>query len=152
VLKKGVFFPARANKLYEVYKFYDCIEDIDTKISQQIQRYYFGRSFNEVYQEIKEHYSRKNIKELDNIESSPKHKMAVIFKEYFRLSTKAALIGDATNKVNFQIMCGPSLGAFNQWAKKTELKDWRNRHIDEIGVRLIQEAEYIIKNRISYKF
>lgn len=152
VLKKGVFFPARANKLYEVYKFYDCIEDIDTKISQQIQRYYFGRSFNEVYQEIKEHYSRKNIKELYNIESSPKHKMAVIFKEYFRLSTKAALIGDATNKVNFQIMCGPSLGAFNQWAKNTELKDWRNRHIDEIGVRLIQEAEYIIKNRVSYKF
>jgi len=47
-LKKGVFFPARANKLYNLYKQYESLDEIDEKTKSQLQKLYFKKSFNEV--------------------------------------------------------------------------------------------------------
>ena len=77
---------------------------------------------------------------------STKKQMACVFKWYFSYSTELALNGDEQNKVNFQIHCGPALGAFNQWVKGTKLEDWRNRHVDEIGFELMEStASYITR-------
>ncbi len=143
VLKKGVFFPARAKKLYELYCYYNSIEEIDFNILHQIEDKYFRKSIREVYEEVKDYYKEKNV---DMDKFSKKQKMASIFKWYFANSTSLALSGDEKCKVDYQIHCGPALGSFNQWVKNTKLENWRERHVDDIAVKLMTEtAEFLNK-------
>ncbi len=50
---------------------------------------------------------------------------------------------------DYAIPCGPALGAFNQWVKGTSLEDWRNRHVDEIGVMLMQQTAQLLNERFQ---
>jgi trans-AT polyketide synthase/acyltransferase/oxidoreductase domain-containing protein len=73
--------------------------------------------------------------------------MALIFKWYFGYTTSLALEGNIEHKVDFQVHCGPSLGAFNQWVKGTAWENWRNRHVDEIAEKLMQETVDVLNQR-----
>jgi hypothetical protein len=44
------------------------------------------------------------------------------------------------------------LGAFNQWVKGTPLEDWRNRHVDEIGEKLLKETAELLQQRFQSLF
>ncbi|MGD2087055.1 MAG: ACP S-malonyltransferase [Candidatus Aminicenantes bacterium] len=144
VLKRGVFFPARANKLYDLYRHYNSLDEIDEKTKKQLQERYFKRSFEEIYREVKSFYPPQEIEKADK---NPKHKMALIFRWYFGYGSRLALSGDQTDKVNYQVQCGPALGAFNQWVKGTTLGSWKNRHVDEMGIKLITETAELLNQR-----
>lgn len=87
--------------------------------------------------------------EIEKAERNPKHKMALIFRWYFGYSSRLALQGNVESKVDYQIHCGPALGAFNQWVKGTGLEDWRNRHVDEIGKKLMTETAELLNRRLE---
>ena len=140
VLKKGLFFPARANKLYELYQRHGSLDEIDEKTRRQIQDKYFRRSFDEVWQETKAYYLRSGRKSLDELERHPKQKMALVFKWYFTHSSRLAREGADEQRVDYQVHCGPALGAFNAWVKGSELEPWRNRHVADIGCRIMEGA------------
>ncbi len=137
VLKKGLFFAARAKRLYELYHQYPSLEAIDAKTQQQIQEKYFRRSFAEVYAEIERYFATRSPAELDKAERNPKHKMALVFRWYFAHATELAMSGNLDQKVDYQIHTGPALGAFNQWVKGSPLEDWRHRHVDAIALKLL---------------
>lgn len=137
VLKKGVFFPARATKLYDLWRMHDSLDSIDQKTRTQIQEKYFRRSFDDVWEETKGFYQRSAPAEIAKAENDPKHKMALIFRWYFVHTMRLAAAGGTEQKVDYQIHCGPALGAFNQWVKGTPLEDWRERHVDDIAKRLL---------------
>ncbi len=149
VLKKGVFFPARANKLFTLYSHYDSLDDIPEKIQRQVQDKYFKKSFDEVWRETREYYESTGRAEIpQKIERNPKKKMAMVFRWYFLHSTRLAFAGDEQSKVDFQVHTGPALGAFNQWVKGTELQDWRQRHVHEIGEMLMLDTAELLSNSI----
>lgn len=153
VLRKGVFFPARANKLYELYKQYNSLEEIDPKTKEQLEKLYFKKTFGAIYQDTKTYWQQRGeTEQISKAEKNPKHKMALIFRWYFGFSNQAALSGNATEKVNFQVHTGPALGAFNQWVKGSELEDWRQRHVDAIGLKLMQETAALLRQRLISLF
>jgi trans-AT polyketide synthase/acyltransferase/oxidoreductase domain-containing protein len=147
VFKKGLLFPARAKKLYDLYRQYDSLEQLDEQTRAQLEKRYFKRSFTDVFAETKEHYLRVAPEAIARAERVPKQKMALVFRWYFTHTNRLALSGDPAEKVDFQIHCGPALGAFNQWAKGTDLENWRNRHVDEIGRRLMLAAAKLLGSR-----
>ena len=149
VLRKGVFFPARANKLYEIYRQYNALNEIDEKTRKQIQEKYFRKSFEEVWQETEAFYSKVAPDEITKAMKSPKHKMALTFRWYFGRGTWLALNGIEDLKVDYQVQCGPALGAFNQWVKGTEMENWRNRHVDEIAEKLMEETALPLRERLK---
>lgn len=150
VLKKGVFFPARANKLHALYTHYDSLEQIPEKIREQLQKTYFKKSFDEVWEETKEYLRRiGRQEEISKALGTPKFKMSLIFRWYFGYTTKLAFEGAQNDKVNYQVHTGPALGAFNRWVKGTEMESWRNRHADKIGLKLLTETAELL-NR-SYR-
>ncbi|OEV07375.1 ACP S-malonyltransferase [Streptomyces nanshensis] len=141
VLRKGVFFPTRANKLYALYQHHDGLDDLPTKTRALLERSYFHRTFDEIWTEVREHYRAKGQPEVtDKAERQPKVKMALVFRWYFAYSARLALTGQDGDKVNFQIHTGPALGAFNQWVKGTACESWRARHADAIGLMLMEGA------------
>uniref|UniRef100_A0A1Z2TJM8 [acyl-carrier-protein] S-malonyltransferase n=1 Tax=Pyxidicoccus sp. MCy9557 TaxID=2012863 RepID=A0A1Z2TJM8_9BACT len=146
VVKKGVFFPARANKLYELYRFHDSIEDIDAKTREHLQNVYFRKSFDEVYEDVKSFYPRA---EIEKAEQLPKYKMALIFKWYFGYSSRLALSGSPDGKVDYQVHSGPAMGAFNQWVKGTRFESWKHRRVAEIGEHLVRETARLVGDRLQ---
>lgn len=144
LLKRGLLFPARANKLYDLYRRFNSLSEIDENSKNLIQKKYFKKTFEEVYKEVKTRYS---IREIEEAEQNPKRKMAMIFKWYFNYGTRLALSGSNENQVDYQIACGPALGAFNQWVKGTSLENWRNRHVDEIALKLMNETAILLNQR-----
>lgn len=146
VIKKGTLFPARANKLYSLYCQYKSLDEIDEKTKKQLQNKYFKRSFSDIYEDCRKFYSEQ---EIEQAERNPKHKMALIFKWYYGHSTYLALSGNEGHKVDYQIHCGPSLGAFNQWVMGSALEDWRNRHVDEIAEKLMHATAALLNRRFK---
>lgn len=140
VLRKGVFFPARANKLYELHRRYESLDEIDEKTRRHLQERYFHRSFSEVYEEVKNHYPPK---EIEKAEINPKHKLALVFRFYFSYSTKLAMSGNTEHKVDYQVHCG------NQWVKGTQWEDWRNRHVDELAKKIMEDTVEVLERSFS---
>ncbi|WP_440119134.1 ACP S-malonyltransferase [Paenibacillus sp. QZ-Y1] len=146
VLRKGVFFPARANKLYDLYRQHDSLNDISEKNKQQLENKYFKKTFDEVYRQVVQYRSPE---EIQKAEQNPKYKMALVFKWYFAHSTRLAMEGTAGHQVDYQVHCGPALGAFNQWVKGTDLEDWRNRRVAEVGIKLMEDTALVLQERLK---
>lgn len=149
VLKKGVFFPARANKLFDLYRLYNSLDEIDEKTKTQIEDKFFKRSFDSIYEDCKKYFAAQGTKEIEYAEKNPKFKMALIFRWYFHYSTTLAMKGDNSSIIDYQIHCGPALGAFNQWVKGSHFENWRNRHVDEIALKLLNETASLLNQRFQ---
>ncbi len=149
VAKLGLLFPGRANRLYELYQRYNAIEEIDEKTRQQIERTYFHRSFDEVWRETCAYYNRTKPEKIAQAEKNPRQKMALIFRWYFVHSARLAMSGSEQQKVDYQIQCGPAMGAFNRWVKGTELESWRNRHVAVIAERLMRGTAELLQERMN---
>ena len=149
VVRKGLFFPARANKLYDLYRYCNSLDDIDEKTTKQIQEKYFKRTFAEVWEETRAYYLKNKPDEIEKAERNPKHKMALIFRWYFIHTSRLAVHGSDEQKVDYQVHCGPALGAFNQWVKGSDLESWQNRHVDTIAEQLMNETAKLLVDRFQ---
>ena len=145
VMSKGVFFPARARKLHDLWRNHQAWEEIDRKTREDIEGKYFKRSFDKVYEEVRAYYMAKAPAEIDRAEKNPRHKMALVFRWYFVHAARLARSGDTSDRVNYQVHTGPALGAFNQWVRGSELEDWRKRHVDDMGIRLMESAARLLE-------
>ena len=149
VLKRGLLFPARANKLYELYRNHGSLEEIDEKTREQIQTKYFKRSFEEVWEETRQYYMSYMPEVIERAEGNPKHKLALIFRWYFVHSTRLSMKGSEAQRVDYQIQCGPAMGAFNEYVKGTHLESWRNRHADQIAELLMKNTATLLQQRLA---
>ena len=149
VLRKGLLFPARANRLYELYLRHNSLDELDRPTRMRIQETYFRRSFEDVWTETCGYYEGINRSVLDGARADPKKKMALIFRWYFVHSNRLALSGNSERRADYQIQCGPALGAFNQWVKGTALENWRQRHAPDIGERIMRATAELLGDRLS---
>ncbi|MCT7355500.1 ACP S-malonyltransferase [Streptomyces sp. 15-116A] len=145
VVRKGTLFAARAGKLYELYRRHGSLAEIDERTLRSIERSYFRRGVDEVWDLTRAHYvetGRPHI--VEKAEKDPHYRMALVFKWYFAHTNRLALAGDTTQRANFQIHCGPAMGAFNHLVRGTPLADWRRRHPDAIADLLMSGAARIL--------
>jgi trans-AT polyketide synthase, acyltransferase and oxidoreductase domains len=149
VFKKGLLFPARAKKLYDLYRQFESWEQIDASTRSQLETRYFKRSFAEIFAETRDYYLRVMPEAIARAERDPKQKMALVFRWYFIHTSRLALRGNSEDKVDYQIHCGPAMGAFNQWVLGTPLENWRNRHVDDIAERLMAAAAELLDRRFG---
>lgn len=144
VVRKGTLFPGRANKLEQIYNQCESLDQIDKRTRAVLEESYFKRSLEEVWRETMEYLGRDKADQIEQAERNPKRKMALLFRWYFAHTARAAIQGIPEEKVNYQIHCGPAMGAFNRFAKGTELEDWRTRHVDVIAERLMEGAADVL--------
>ena len=147
VVRKGTLFPARANRLYQLYRQHDSLGDIDARTRRTIQDTYFRRSFDEVWDETRRYLQRRHPEQIPRAQRQEKHRMALVFRWYFVHSSRMALRGVLDERVNFQIHTGPAIGAFNRFVDGTDLADWRDRHVDVIAERLMEGAAALLGAR-----
>ena len=73
------------------------------------------------------------------------HRMALTFRSYLGLSSQWAITGEAARQADFQIWCGPAMGAFNRWVADAFLADPAQRTVDQIALNLLEGAAVVTR-------
>ncbi|WP_354596427.1 ACP S-malonyltransferase [Streptomyces sp. JL1001] len=144
VVRKSTLFAARANKLHQVYRSFESLDDIDEPTCRTLEGRYFRRSFDAIWAETSSYLRTHRPDDLARAERNPKARMAQVFRWYFVHSTRMAMGGVPGEQVNYQIHCGPALGAFNRLVAGTPLEPWRSRHVDVIADLLMTGAAELL--------
>jgi PfaD family protein len=137
----------RAAKLYELYRNYPSWEAIPEPERVQVEKTYFRASFEEIWTITKEFFIRRDATQLPKAEADPKHRMALVFRWYLGLSSRWANSGEPGRQLDYQVWCGPSMGAFNEWAKGSFLEDPRNRTVTAVALNLLYGACGILRRQ-----
>lgn len=140
VLKRGTMFPLRAAKLYDLYSTHDRFESISEKQRNMLERDFFRCSFQEEWKQTKAYFAHHDPKQIERAEKDPKHKMSLVFRSYLGQSSNWANSGDPSRKIDYQIWCGPAMGAFNQWVKGSFLQSPENRNTVTVAMNLLYGA------------
>lgn len=149
VLKRGTMFPVRAEKLYKYYVNHNAFEELDERARKEIEDKFLMASFDQAWESTKAFFvNNGNLKEVEKGEASPKHRMALVFRSYLGLSSKWAIQGIPERKMDYQIWCGPAIGAFNQWVKGSFLETAKNRKTAEVALNLLLGASVAIRASI----
>jgi trans-AT polyketide synthase/acyltransferase/oxidoreductase domain-containing protein len=148
VLKRGTMFAMRAQKLYELYQRYESINDIPAVEREKIESAIFKRSLDDVWEECLKFFSERDPKQIERAVQKPKDKMALIFRWYLGLSSRWSNIGEIGREMDYQIWCGPSMGAFNDWARGSYLESPQNRSVADVSLQLLSGAAYLYRIRM----
>lgn len=143
VLKRGTFFPLRAQKLFELYRTYDAIENIPVEEREKLEKQIFRRSLESVWQDTVAFFAQRDPDQIDKAVANPKRKMALIFRWYLGLSSRWSNTGEAGREIDYQIWCGPAMGAFNDWVRGSYLAELHNRKVVDVADHLMAGAAFL---------
>ena len=145
VLRRGTMFGVRAKKLYELYRTHASLEAIPAAERSKVERTMLRSTFEEAWASTRAFWAERDPREITRAEADPKHKMALVFRSYLGQSSRWAIGGVADRRADFQIWCGPAMGAFNQWAAGTFLADPANRTVVQVARNLMEGAAVVTR-------
>jgi len=147
VLKRGTMFPMRAQKLYEFYRNCDSIDGIPTAERERLEQQVFRQPLEAVWEETVRFFNERDPEVIARAQNHPKRKMALIFRWYLGLSSRWSNHGEAGREADYQIWCGPAMGAFNDWVRGSYLEAPENRRVVEVAWHLMLGAAFL--NRVQ---
>lgn len=145
VLKRGTMFAARATRLYETFVRYDGLGAIPTDARVRLEAELFHKPLDEAWQETRAFWIARDPAEVAKAEREPKHMMALTFRWYLGMSSRWAISGDPARRADYQIWCGPAMGAFNRWVEGSFLADVSQRSVVQIARNLLEGAAVITR-------
>jgi trans-AT polyketide synthase/acyltransferase/oxidoreductase domain-containing protein len=145
VLKRGTLFGARAQMLYDIYIKHDDLEALPPKLRVSLEKDIFRESLDQTWQRTRQYWMNRNPDEVARAEREPKHRMALCFRAYLGEASRWARFGDPERKLDYQIWCGPAMGAFNAWVKGSYLEAPENRTVAQIGFNLLEGAAVVTR-------
>ena len=143
VLKWGTMFPVRAKKLYQLYRDYDSIEALPAKERAILEKSFFKQNLDQVWADTHAFFTKRDPRQNERAAKDPKHKMALCFRSYLGRASGWANAGVPDRKVDYQVWCGPAMGAFNQWAQGSLLMEPSNRKAGIVGRNILAGAAYL---------
>jgi PfaD family protein len=140
VLKNRTFFAQRGQQLYELYRRYASLDEMPKTEREHLEKKILGRSIDDVWDGTVEYFSRVDPSTLERAKADLHHKMALIFRWYLFMGAQWARQGATEHQSDFQIWCGPAMGAFNRWVRGSFLEPLENRTVVQIALNLLEGA------------
>ncbi|MGE4619931.1 MAG: PfaD family polyunsaturated fatty acid/polyketide biosynthesis protein [Planctomycetota bacterium] len=140
VMRRGTLFGPRAKRLLELYRNYSSIEEIPTTEKSRLEKEIFLMPLEEVWSQTKTFFNEREPAQIEKAISDPHHRMALIFRWYLGKSSDWANSGNPDRQLDYQVWCGPAMGAFNEWTKGTWLEDPSARRIADVSRALMHGA------------
>jgi trans-AT polyketide synthase, acyltransferase and oxidoreductase domains len=147
VLKRGTMFAMRAQKLYELYTRYNAWEEIPQAEREKLEKIIFKRDFESIWADTVKFFMERDPHQVERGNANPKDKMALVFRWYLGLSSRWSANGEKGREMDYQIWCGPSMGAFNNWVKGTYLETPQNRHVVDVARQILRGCAYLYRVR-----
>ena len=146
VLRKGSLYSQSAARLYRLYRAYREIGEIPAAAVKAFEREIFRRSLAEVEAEVARLFRHEEIRRNCGApRSDAHHRMALIFRWYLGMSSRWPITGQTDRQLDYQIWCGPAIGAFNEWVSGSFLADLKQRTVAQIGLNLLEGAAIAIR-------
>lgn len=145
LLKRGTMFPMRAQRLYELYRQYNSIDDIPADEREKLEKQVLKRPMEDIWQDTVKYFMERDPEQIHRASDNPKRKMALIFRWYLGLSSRWSNAGEKGREADYQIWCGPSMGAFNSWAAGTYLQQPENRRVADVSQHIMRGAAYLYR-------
>jgi trans-AT polyketide synthase, acyltransferase and oxidoreductase domains len=145
VLKRGTMFPLRARKLYELYQAYDSLDAIPAAERDKLEQQILRRPIGEVWEACVAFFNDRDPQQVVKAQQNPKRKMALVFRWYLGLATRWAILGEPGREMDYQIWCGPAMGAFNDWVRGSYLEDPAERRVADVAAKMMEGAAYLYR-------
>ncbi len=145
VLKRGTMFGPRAQRLYDAYQAYPSLEAMPAAVREKLEKEVLGQSCQAIWEGTRAFFAERDPREVERAERDPKHRMALVFRWYLGLSSKWAIAGEPTRRMDYQIWCGPAMGAFNDWVRGSFLEPPERRDAVQIALNLLEGATVLTR-------
>jgi len=143
VLMRGTMFGVRAKKLYELYRDYESLESIPAAERSRLEDQLLRQSVQDAWASTRDYWQARDPSEVERAEREPKHKMALVFRAYLGQASRWAIRGIPERRADYQIWCGPAMGAFNAWTKGTFLQGPEHRTVVQVARNLVEGAAVV---------
>jgi PfaD family protein len=145
VLKRGTLFAARSLKLWELYRDRPSLDAIPAAERVQLEQKVLGTSLEEIERQTRSFWAARDPAQLERAARDPKHHMALVFRWYLGKSSRWAIEGVPERQADFQIWCGPAMGAFNDWVRGSFLEPPESRSAVQISLNLLEGAAVLTR-------
>lgn len=145
VLKRGTMFAPRAKKLYELYRAYPTLDSIPPDETRELEKQVLGMTVTECWAMTRDFWMERDPEQVAKAEADPRHKMALTFRSYLGLSSRWSIDGNEARRMDYQIWCGPAMGAFNAWAAGSFLAAPENRTVAQVARNLLEGAAVVTR-------
>jgi PfaD family protein len=140
VLRRGTMFAARAAKLRELYLACAGLESIPGPEREKLEREVFLAPLEKVWADTEAWFRARDPEQVERAHRDPKHRMALVFRWYLGKASRWAIDGTPGRAMDYQLWCGPAMGAFNDWAKGSFLEAPEARTVGQIALNLMEGA------------
>jgi PfaD family protein len=123
-----------------LYTTHASLDDIPAEIRARLEREVFRGPVDAVWAETERFWLSRDPAEAARARRDPRHRMALVFRWYLGMSSRWAISGETSRRTDYQIWCGPAMGAFNRWAKGSFLADPAHRGVVQIALNLLEGA------------
>jgi PfaD family protein len=148
VLKRGTMFAMRATRLYELYRTHGSLEELPPAERQNLEKNLFRAPLDEIWQQTMSFFQQRDPRQVQRAEQDPRHRMALVFRWYLGHASRWANAGEPSRKVDYQVWCGPAMGAFNEWVKGSFLEQPGNRRIVTVARNILYGAAVLTRLHI----
>lgn len=145
VLKRGTMFAPRAKQLYSLYRSYPSLDSIPPHEVAELETRVLGMSIQECWESTRAFWLGRDPDQVAKAEADPRHKMALTFRSYLGLSSRWAIDGHQPRRMDYQIWCGPAMGAFNAWTEGSFMADPDKRSVVQVGLNFMEGAVVITR-------
>jgi len=140
VLGRGTMFPARARRLHELYRLRGGLDDLTAAERDELETRILRRPIDDVWDDTRRFFAGRDPAQVTRAEQDPKRRMALVFRWYLGLSSGWSSRGEPDRVLDYQIWCGPAMGAFNAWVAGTALADPAQRRVAAVADALLRGA------------
>lgn len=145
VLKRGTMFPMRAAKLYELYRAHASLDDIPAIEREKLEKTLFLAPLEAVWQQTRSFFLKRDPRQVERAEREPKHRMALVFRWYLGQAAHWAKDGESSRKIDYQVWCGPAMGAFNEWTAGSFLAAPARRDVVTVAHNILFGTAVVIR-------
>jgi len=147
VLRKGSLYAQRASRLYDLYRNYASLDELPPKTRADLENEIFRRPISEIFGEVRGFFAKRDPVQLERAATDAHHHMALVFRWYLGQSSRWPIAGDTERRIDYQIWCGPAIGAFNDWVRGTFLADLKTRNVTQIGLNIMEGAAIVTRGQ-----
>ncbi|MUL63449.1 2-nitropropane dioxygenase [Mycobacterium sp. CBMA 234] len=145
VLKRGTMFAQRGQRLADFYRRYSSFEESPEHELKNLEKTVLGRGVDDIWADTEAFFSRSDPRQVKRAAEDPKHRMALVFRWYLFNGAQWAREGRAARRTDYQIWCGPAMGAFNEWVRGSFLEPVGARTVRQIALNLLEGAATVTR-------
>jgi PfaD family protein len=145
VLRRGTMFAARGGRLHELYHRYESLAAIPAADRARLETEVFRAPIDQVWKDTERYFTERDPAQVARAHAEPKHQMALVFRWYLGKASRWAIDGTPDRVLDFQIWCGPAMGAFNDWVRGSFLEAPSARTVGQIALNLMEGAAVVTR-------